>query len=236
MSFSRDTPAGGLAGSLTEPEEFASARRAMVEEQLRARGGFSARVLEAVAAVPRHEFVPAEWLHAAYADKPLPIGDGQTISQPYMVAAMTEAAELTGRERVLEVGTGSGYQAAILSCLAREVMTIESQPRLAEAAAARLAILGYANLRVFQGDGTLGWPAAAPFDAIVVTAAAPDIPPPLVEQLAEGGRLVIPVGDTQQQELLVVRKAAGETTQERRHYCRFVPLIGRYGWPGPSNR
>ena len=209
---------------------FARLRRAMVEEQIRERGIGSPRVLEALLAVPRHKFVPEESAGAAYADQPLPIGEGQTISQPYMVAVMTEAMELTGSERVLEVGTGSGYQAAVLSLLAREVYTVESVSSLAIVARRRLARLGYLNVHVHAGDGTLGLPEFAPFEAIVVTAAAPKIPPPLVEQLAEGGRLVIPVGQADHQELLQVRKAGGEAFSRVLHYCRFVPLVGRHGW------
>jgi len=211
-------------------ENLAEQRRAMVEEQLRERGVGSPRVLEAMLAVPRHLFVPAECIAGAYADQPLPIGEGQTISQPYMVAVMTEALELTDDERVLEIGTGSGYQAAVLSLLAREVYTIESHASLSLAARQRLAQLGYKNVHVHTGDGTLGLPELAPFDGIVVTAAAPRVPPPLVEQLAEGGRLVIPVGQSDQQELLQVRKTGDRTISRVLHYCRFVPLVGRYGW------
>lgn len=207
-------------------------RREMVQEQIRERGIRCPRVLEAMRRVPRHEFVPEEMAAGAYADQPLPIGEGQTISQPFMVGAMTEALGLEGEERVLEVGTGSGYQAAVLALLAREVHSVESVVALATAAKARLASLGYnSNVQVHGGDGTLGWAEAAPYDAIVVTAAAPRIPPPLVEQLAEGGRLVIPVGPASEQELLLVRKMEGRTTSETLHYCRFVPLLGRYGWP-----
>ena len=209
---------------------FAELRRAMVDEQIRERGVNSPRVLEAMLAVPRHLFVPEDYVASAYTDQPLPIGEGQTISQPYMVAVMTEALELTGTERVLEIGTGSGYQAAVLSLLAAEVYTIESHASLALEARRRLARLGYSNVHVHTGDGTLGLPELAPFDAIVVTAAAPRVPPPLVEQLAEGGRLVIPVGQTDQQELLQVRKSGDETTSRMLHYCRFVPLVGRHGW------
>ena len=212
--------------------EFARQRRAMVEEQIRERGVSSAPVLEAMLAVPRHEFVPTELVDEAYRDQPLAIGEGQTISQPFMVAAMTEALELTGIERVLEIGTGSGYQSAVLSLLAREVYTVESNATLALAARERLERLGYANVHVHAGDGTLGLPEAAPFEAIVVTAAAPRVPPPLVEQLAEGGRLVIPVGEAESQELLQVRKTGGDTPWRALHYCRFVPLIGRHGWRG----
>ncbi len=214
-----------------EPEEFEEQRRVMVNEQIRERGIASPRVLEAMLTVPRHEFVPEDVLAEAYMDHPLPIGEGQTISQPYMVAAMLEALELTGSQRVLEVGTGSGYQAALLSLLAAEVHTVESQTSLAAAAAFRLARRGYSNVQVHAGDGSLGWPQAAPFDAIVVSAAAPQVPPPLVEQLAEGGRLVIPVGPADNQKLLQMRKAGGETTSRVLHYCRFVPLRGRHGWP-----
>jgi protein-L-isoaspartate(D-aspartate) O-methyltransferase len=209
-------------------------RRAMVREQVRDRGLCHPRVLDAMLAVPRHLFVPLEHRAAAYADQPLPIGEGQTISQPFMVAAMSAALDLTGAERVLEIGTGSGYQAAVLSLLAREVYSVERVAALADAAQKRLTRLGYANVFVRTGDGTLGWPEAAPWDAIVVTAAAPRVPQPLVEQLAEGGRLVIPVGDAQQQELLLVRRLGARTDEQLLHYCRFVPLVGRHGWPGPQ--
>ncbi len=224
--------AAGRSESSQATLDFAEARRAMVDEQIHERGVCSPRVLEAMLAVLRHEFVPAESIGSAYADQPLPIGEGQTISQPYMVAVMTEALELTGAERVLEVGAGSGYQAAVLSLLAAEVHTVENHPALAASAAERLARLGYTNVYVHAGDGTLGWPDAAPFDGIVVTAAAPHVPPPLVEQLSEGGRLIIPVGSSDQQELLEVRKLRGQTTARVLNYCRFVPLVGRHGWRG----
>lgn len=233
MSANRDTPAEKTAKSASEAaraEGYAGQRRAMVEEQIRDRGVHSPRVLEAMLGVPRHLFVPEDSLAGAYSDQPLPIGEGQTISQPYMVAVMTEALELKGDERVLEVGTGSGYQAAVLSLLAAEVYTVENHASLALAAQRLLAQLGYTNVHVHAGDGTLGFPGAAPYGGIVVTAAAPRIPPPLVEQLAEGGRLVIPVGQADQQELLQVRKTGGKTTSSLLHYCRFVPLVGRYGW------
>ncbi len=217
------------SGGPSQPD-FEELRRAMVEEQIRDHGVRSPRVLEAMLRVPRHEFVLREQAAMSYGDQPLPIGEGQTISQPFMVAAMTAALELTGNERVLEVGTGSGYQAAVLSLLARQVYTLETHATLARGAHERLARLGYTNVYVQVGDGTLGLPEAAPFDAIVVTAAAPQIPPPLIEQLAEGGRLVIPVGPAHQQELFQVRKSGGRTSQQVLHYCRFVPLVGRYGW------
>jgi len=213
--------------------ELDAARREMVTWQIERRGIHDPRVLAAMYAVPRHLFVTGISSAFAYEDQPLPIGEGQTISQPFMVAAMTEAMELTGDERVLEIGTGSGYQAALLSMLAREVFTIERHASLAAAAAERLAQLGYdANVHVCTGDGTLGLPAEAPFDAIVVTAAAPEVPQPLVKQLAEGGRLVIPVGSANQQNLLRVRKHQGKTTKESLYLCRFVPLVGAHGWQG----
>ncbi len=209
-------------------------RREMVERQIRARGIRSQRVLDAMASVPRHLFVAPEHGAEAYADAPLSIGFGQTISQPYMVAAMADALSLRGCERVLEVGGGSGYQAAVLSLLARKVVAVESRPALAEAASERLARLGYRNVRIEIGDGSLGWPADslrdAGYDAILVTAGAPSIPPPLVAQLSDGGRLVIPIGPAEQQELIRVVKQNGRTMQESLFACRFVPLLGRYGW------
>jgi protein-L-isoaspartate(D-aspartate) O-methyltransferase len=206
-------------------------RHAMVEQQIFRRGVVSPKVLQAMRAVPRHEFVPEDQRADAYADKPLPIGEGQTISQPFMVAAMTAALELTGNERVLEIGTGCGYQAAVLAKLAREVYSIESHASLAATARERLARLGYTNVQIRAGDGTLGWPEAAPFDRILVTAAAPAVPPPLLDQLAEGGRLVIPVGAADQQNLRRVARHRGQFIEQTLFDCRFVPLIGRYGWP-----
>jgi protein-L-isoaspartate(D-aspartate) O-methyltransferase len=214
--------------------EFDAARRDMVARQIRDRDIRSRRVLDAMAAVPRHLFVPPEHVLEAYSDTPLPIGEGQTISQPFMVAAMADALALEGNERVLEVGAGSGYQAAVLSLLAREVIAVEAQPALLAPTRERMARLGYANVRIEAGDGSLGWPPGAPpdtkYDAILVTAAAPAVPPPLVEQLAEGGRLVMPVGTPEQQELVRLVKRQGRTTQQSLFACRFVPLIGRYGW------
>ena len=208
----------------------------MVEKQIRRRGVGSPRVLEAMLAVPRHEYVPAEFQQDAYADKPLPIGGGQTISQPFIVAAMAEALCLNGDERVLEVGTGSGYQAAVLSLLAREVYSVESHTPLALAAQERLTRLGYNNVHVHNGDGSLGFAEGGPYDAILVTAAAPEIPPLLAGQLREGGRLVIPVGSRESQELLQVRKEAGKLCSRALFDCRFVPLLGRYGWQWPHPR
>lgn len=160
----------------------------------------------------------------------MPIGQGQTISQPFMVAAMAEALLLSGGERVLEIGGGSGYQAAVLSLLAREVHAVEMHEELALPCGERLARLGYANVHVHVGDGSLGWPAEAPFEAILVTAAAPDIPPPLEAQLAEGGRLVLPVGSPDEQRLLLLEKHGDATSSRPLIHCRFVPLVGKYGW------
>ena len=215
-------------------QDWASFRRAMVQEQIRKRGIRSPRLLEALGRVPRHNFVPEDLAAHAYEDRALAIGSGQTISQPYMVAAMTDYLQLEGGERVLEVGAGSGYQAAVLAELAREVITVESVPALADAGRERLAALGYQNVQVHLGDGTLGWPSLAPFDAILVAAAAPAVPAPLVEQLAENGRIVIPVGQTDKQMLLRIRKSAGEVFEEKLFACQFVPLRGRYGWPDSS--
>ena len=215
-------------------DKFTAARLAMVETQIRKRGVSSLRVLDVMAAVPRHEFVPAEFLSEAYADKPLPIGEGQTISQPYMVAAMAEALELSGSERVLEIGAGCGYQAAVLSLLAREVITVESRTQLALDAQERLTDLGYTNVHVHNGDGSLGFPDAAPYDAILVTAAAPRIPSVLAGQLCEGGRLVIPVGSQEDQELVQARKISGELQPRSLFHCKFVLLLGRYGWSRPG--
>ena len=196
----------------------------MVKTQLAARGIRAPAVLGAMAQVPREEFVPAHLVESAYADSPLPIGQGQTISQPYIVALMTEALELAPDERVLEIGTGSGYAAAVLGRIAREVYTVERHLKLARAAEARFQRLGYDNIRVHVGDGTLGWMEHAPYDAIVVAAGGPEVPDSLLEQLAVDGRLVIPVGDFDQ-ELVVVEKLADGTTHKRDVIpVRFVPL------------
>ena len=215
--------------SLTQTE-LSAQRTQMVEWQLRRRDIRNPRVLDAFREVPREEFVPPQHAGEAYEDQPLPIGAGQTISQPYMVAVMTQALELTGDEIVFEVGTGSGYQAAILSRLARHVYTIEKFAELSARAQERLQRLGCANVTCLIGDGSQGYPPAAPFRAIVVTAAAPAVPHTLTDQLADGGRLVIPVGELFSQELLLVRKLDGKVKQSRVNYCRFVPLTGKYGW------
>ncbi len=203
-------------------------RHRMVVEQIMRRGIRDPRLLEAMKTVPRHLFVPEEVRHLAYADGPLPIGFGQTISQPFIVAFMTDLLRLKGDERVLEVGTGSGYQAAILAQLAREVHTVERIPPLAERAAALLA--AYPNVYCHQGDGSLGWPEAQPYDGIIVTAAAPRVPPSLLAQLADGGRLVLPVGSRGDQ-LLEVWEREGEEYKKRVELpVAFVPLRGRDGW------
>lgn len=199
---------------------------------IRRRGLKDKRVLEAMAKVSRHLFVPPSSREEAYGDYPLSIGEGQTISQPYIVALMTEALGLRGEERILEIGTGSGYQAAILGEITREVYSVERIPQLAERARKVLDTLGYQNIHIKVGDGTLGWPEFAPYDAIIVTAAASDAPKPLIEQLKVGGRLVIPVGGSYAQELLRVVKIdeEGNYTSQSLGGCVFVKLYGRYGW------
>jgi protein-L-isoaspartate(D-aspartate) O-methyltransferase len=216
-------------GTGKEPD-YTAARLTMVRSQLQRRGITDTRVLQAIREVPRHAFVPPEWRHEAYSDAPLPINDEQTISQPYMVAIMTQSLALQGSERVLEVGTGSGYQAAVLSRLVARVYSIEYFPRLAEKAGAVLQRLGYTNVGVITGDGGLGLPAYAPYHGIIVTAAAPHVPQPLLMQLAEGGRLVIPVGSATNQELLIITRRGADYPQERSVPCRFVPLLGQEGW------
>ncbi len=208
----------------------------MVETQIARRGIRDPRVLEAMRRVPRHRFVPPDQADAAYQDRPLPIGLGQTISQPYMVALMTECLQLTGDENVLEVGAGSGYQAALLAELARQVTSVERHALLAEHARQVLAELGYANVTVVVGDGTLGWPAHAPYDAIIVTAGAPRVPQALKDQLADGGRLVIPVGSGGFQSLLRITRQGARFKEEDFGGCVFVPLIGAQGWGEDERR
>jgi protein-L-isoaspartate(D-aspartate) O-methyltransferase len=220
-----------MNGEMTEPIPFALERRLMVETQLRNRGIRDPRVLDAMLRVPRHEFVPASLIKAAYDDRPLPLGDAETISQPYMVAAMTEAARVQPGDKVLEVGTGSGYQAAILAYLGGRVYSVERNPVLAETAHERLARLGFDGVEVIVGDGSEGYPPAAPYAVIMVTAAAPSVPPALLEQLAEEGRLLIPVGDLHRQDLLLSVKQEGEVRTRKLDPCQFVPLVGRAGWP-----
>jgi len=214
------------ASLAAEDPALVRAREQMVEQQLRARDISDPAVLRAMAIVPRHRFVSPRLLSLAYTDRALPIEEGQTISQPYIVALMTQLLELTGSEKVLEVGTGSGYQAAVLAELVPRVYTIEILPGLATSAAKRLEMLGYSRVKVRTGDGYRGWPDVAPFDAVVVTAGATHIPEPLVAQLAEGGRLVIPVGESSStQELIQGRKVAGRLVTRVIIPVRFVPLI-----------
>jgi protein-L-isoaspartate(D-aspartate) O-methyltransferase len=205
-------------------------REEMVRTQLVPRGIRDKRVLDAMMRVPRHLFIEGPARSSAYDDMALAIGDGQTISQPYMVAVMTELLELAGSERVLEIGTGSGYQAAVLSELSREVYTVERIPTLADQAALRLRSLSYDNVHVKAGDGTLGWPEKAPFDRIIITAASPGVPEPLLGQLGENGILVIPVGSRHSQQLLRLRKTEKGMSEEYHTPCVFVPLIGAHGW------
>lgn len=212
-----------------------AARARLVERDIAARGLTDARVLAAMGSVRRERFVPPDLMDFAYEDRPLPIGSGQTISQPYIVALMAEAAEIGPDDRVLEVGTGSGYGAAVLAHLAAEVWTIERYEGLAKTAHRRLRAEGLDNVHVAVGDGTLGWPEEAPFDAIVVTASAPDVPPALRQQLADGGRLVLPTGpERRAQALLRIRRIADDYTTEDLGPVRFVPLIGDQGW-GPGD-
>jgi len=208
----------------------------MVSEHIEARGVRNERVLNAMRQVPRHLFVPEHLRSCAYDDCPQIIGYGQSISQPYIVALMTDLLGLTGIEKVLDVGTGSGYQAAVLSLLVDRVVSIERVAELAETARQRLEELGYRNVTVHVGDGSLGWPDEAPYDAIVVAAGSLAIPPPLIEQLAPGGRLVIPIGDAGMQDLIrVTKNEDGTTKQESFGPVVFVPLVGQHGWP-PSRR
>jgi len=205
-------------------------REHMVESQLVRRGIKDRRVLDAMRQVPRHLFIPKDMRGLAYSDGPLPIGQGQTISQPYIVALMTELLELTGQEKVLELGTGSGYQAAILSRLVSQVYSVERHAALAEQAEKVFAQLGYDNIVISVGDGTLGWPEHSPYEAIIVTAAAPDVPQPLMEQLADGGRLVAPVGSRWSQVLAKVKRQGETLAKEHLTAVAFVPLVGKYGW------
>ena len=215
---------------MTLSVDAAVARAEMVELQLRRRGIRDERVLEAMARVPRDRFVPDSLSAHAYDDGALPIGQNQTISQPFVVATICALLGLHGSERVLDVGTGSGYQAAVLAELAAQVITIERIPELAESARAGLADAGYANVEVVVGDGSLGVPERAPFDAVAVAAAAPTVPPALFDQLAEGGRLVVPRGSRFGQELVLVARTAGGRTERTSIPCRFVPLVGDEGF------
>lgn len=211
-------------------DPHAMMRRRMVDRQIRSRGIRNPHVIEAMLQVPRHLFVEQADLGEAYEDHPLPIGAGQTISQPYMVALMTELLDLELHHRVLEIGTGSGYQAAIIARMSDQLITVERIPELAANAREIIARLGYVNVEIVVGDGSLGWPAGAPFDRIVVTAAAPRVPFALEEQLAEGGRLVIPTGGRDMQELLLIEKHSGRLITRGHGGCRFVKLVGEQGW------
>jgi protein-L-isoaspartate(D-aspartate) O-methyltransferase len=210
--------------------DFPKARLKMVEEQIISRGIKDPELIAAMKKIPRHLFVEEALQSQAYSDYPLPIGEKQTISQPYMVAIMTEALQLTGKEKVLEIGAGSGYQAAILAEMSEKVFSIERIRSLAIKARKLLYDLGYLNIEIKFSDGTFGWMEESPFDAIIVTAGAPDIPQPLIDQLAIGGRLVIPVGDAFVQDLIRIIKTEEGIKKEDLGGCRFVKLIGRYGW------
>lgn len=210
--------------------DFAALRLEMTKKQIEARGVRDERVLEVMARIPRHRFVDARDMDGAYADHPLPVGEGQTISQPYMVALMTAELCLGGEERLLEVGTGSGYQTAILAELCRWVYTVERLAPLAQRAQKLLQELGYKNIDYRIGDGSEGWEEHAPFDCIIVTAGSPDIPLTFSGQLTEGGQMVIPVGGAFSQDLIVARKCKGKLKTKRICGCVFVPLIGQYGW------
>ncbi|MDP3732661.1 MAG: protein-L-isoaspartate(D-aspartate) O-methyltransferase [Candidatus Omnitrophota bacterium] len=205
-------------------------RKRMVDEQLIPRGIKDPKVLNAFYRIERHKFIPEDSRSSAYADFPLPIGEGQTISQPYIVALMTESLNLTGKERLLEVGTGSGYQTAILAELAGEVYSIERFEFLGKMAQTILSGLGYKNIKIKVGDGTLGWEEGAPFDRIIITAASPKVPLPLIEQLADNGKLILPLGESFSQVLTLVEKKDGKLKSVDICGCVFVPLIGKHGW------
>jgi protein-L-isoaspartate(D-aspartate) O-methyltransferase len=209
---------------------FERERTRMVDEQLVRRGVTDARVLTAMRRVPRHLFVQEAFRERAYGDHPLPIGEEQTISQPYIVGLMSSLLQLTGTEKVLEVGTGSGYQTAVLAELARRVCSIERLPGLAMRARALLEGLGYTNVWVRVGNGTLGWPDEAPFDRVLVAAGGPSVPPPLFDQLAVGGRMVVPVGDAANQTLTLVENVGGQMRTQAFGDCSFVKLVGKYAW------
>ena len=210
-------------------------RSRMIEEQIRRRGVRDKRLLAAMEEIPRHLFIPHDLRHKAYEDGPVSIGEGQTISQPYIVAEMTAALKLTGTEKVLEIGTGSGYQTAILSKLSQRVVTVERIPSLASKAMQLLGELGCENIDFFVDDGTLGWPGLAPYDRVIATAASPSIPRPWIEQLAENGILILPTGMRHSQELIRVTKHEGETVTDYLGACVFVPMIGKYGFSGFSD-
>jgi protein-L-isoaspartate(D-aspartate) O-methyltransferase len=212
--------------------DFAVLRRRMVEEQLAPRGIEDPRVLGVFSKVERHRFIPEDFKGSAYADYPVPIGEGQTISQPFIVALMTQCLGVSAQDKILEIGTGSGYQAAILAELAKEVYTVERIESLAKRAEVLLGDLGYQNIKIKVDDGTLGWKENAPFNKIIITAASPRIPLPLTEQLAENGRLILPLGESFSQVLTLVEKKANRLESQQICGCVFVPLVGKYGWKG----
>lgn len=208
----------------------ADERSAMVERQIRARGISNPRVLDAMREIPRHIFIPRPYDSSAYDDNPLPIGNGQTISQPYIVALMTELLDPEHGDKLLEIGSGSGYQTAILATISHQVISIERIPVIADLARKNLAALGVKNVSIVAGDGTLGYPSDAPYDGILITAATPVIPRPLIDQLALGGRLVAPIGDRESQELILLTRQERELVRSSHGGVRFVPLIGEHGW------
>ena len=217
--------------------EYARLRRRMVDEQLVGRGISDSRLLDAMRVIPRHQFVPDEFKARAYDDRPLPIGDGQTISQPYIVAYMSERLKLKSHHKALEIGTGSGYQTAILCHLAHYVYSIERIPRLAESAGARIGDMGYGNLDIHVGDGSQGLPDQAAFDRIIVTAAVPSLPRVLCAQLSkQAGMLILPIGDAQMQELKLITRSGDNFSTRVLLRCRFVPLIGRYGFDNRADK
>ena len=216
--------------NIGQEKKFEQERKRMAEDQLIPRGINDKRVLEAFMKVPRHKFIPERYIDEAYGDYPISIGEGQTISQPYMVALMSQCLALKGADKVLEIGTGSGYQAAILAELANNVYTIERFSNLSKGANHTLQDSGYVNIRLKVGDGSLGWEEFAPYDGIIVTCAAPSIPKPLKEQLKENGRLVIPMGGSFSQTLKIIRRRGDTFTEEDICGCVFVPLVGKYGW------
>jgi len=212
------------------PYPRADERKTMVERQIAARGIQDPRILAAMQEIPRHMFIPPPYDRAAYDDNPLPIGSGQTISQPYIVALMTELLRPKASDNMLEIGAGSGYQAAVLSRLVRQLTTIERIKMVADLARRNLEFLGIDNVVVIEGDGTLGYPGNAPYNGIIITAATPDVPKPLIDQLADGGTLVVPVGGHDVQDLITIHKQGTSFIREFHGGVRFVPLIGQYGW------